>query len=151
MFAVSDVEWTKQAADTNQLQTAEECLEEVKRKRIEIAGFLLQAGAIGGGRFIPGCTPECWKMLPAIVNSSNALSSALLKDLMHAFAGINMDSGGLEVMELLADVRASPRSLKSSCRILIRNHLSRPILLEGDVDKLPLSRHMKRYVAMEIV
>ena len=89
-------------------------------------------------------------MLPAIVNLWNALSSALPKDLMHAFASANMESGGLEVLELLADVRACPRSLKSSCRILIRNHLSRPILLEGDVDKLPLSRRMKRYVAMEI-
>ena len=147
---MSDVEWTKQALHTKQL-SAEECLEEVKRKRIEIAGILLQAGAIGGGRFIPGCMPECWRKYHSFVSLSNALSSDLPKDLMHAFASINMDSGGLEVLELLADVRACPRSLKSSCRILIRSHLSRPILLEGDVDKLPLSWYMKRYVAMEII
>ena len=74
---------------------------------------------MGGWRFIPGYAykPEGWQMFPSAHESYDEPSSPPLKHAMHAFAGINVDSGGPEVLELLADIRPCPQSLKSSCRI----------------------------------
>ena len=71
---------------------------------------------------------------------------------MQSFAeGKNSDSGGLEVLELLVKVKASPRSLKSFCRLAVRRHLTPPIVHEVDIDQLPLPYQVKRYVAIGIL
>ena len=61
----------------------------------------------------------------------------------------NLTAGRPEVLELLCQGRARPRSLQSTCRLVVRRRLSRPILFSGNVDKLPLPRVLKQYVAME--
>ena len=72
-------------------------------------------------------------------------------EFMRSFAEDNLDSGGPEVLELLAKVKATPRSLKSYCRLAVRRHLTPPILLEDHIDRLPLPYQVKRCVAMVTV
>lgn len=60
----------------------------------------------------------------------------------------NPTSGGPEVVLLLSSVWAQPRSLQSSCRLVIRKCLARPILRHCNVNKLPLPSRVKDYVSM---
>ena len=75
-----------------------------------------------------------------------------LRDFFDTLVSQNPDSGGPEVLEaIIAAPTAQPRSLQTTCRLVIRRHLSRPILVAGNVSTLPISGKAKRYVAMETV
>ena len=123
----------------------------VKRTRVEVAEILLRAGARAYGKFTPresleplnaSETARLWK------NDADLEPSV---EFMRFFAEDNLDSGGPDVLELLAKVKGSPRALKSYCRLAVRSHLTPPILLEDNIDKLPLPYKVKRYVAMVTV
>ena len=122
----------------------------IKEARLAVTELLLRAGAFPVAHFEPGDD--------SYESGSEGEATGIEKerptfvgDFMHAFAGLNQDSGGPEVLELLENIGTCPRSLKSSCRIEIRRHLSRPILLPGNVDKLPLSPRLKSFIAMKVV
>ena len=112
----------------HKLEQGEEDIAEVKSCRLAIARLLLQHGADRHAR----CVGESGR-----------------QDDLISLAQASPHTGGPEVVDMLDNVWAQTRSLASTCRIVIRRRLTRPILLEGNVDKLPISGVAKRYVAME--
>ena len=129
-----------------------ELFAELKQKRLDIAEILRKAGSLPVGRYSVGRVTSSWRENRERLDDEDT-QPATSNDFMHAFAlaDLNKDSGGPEVLEVVDKIKANPRSLKSACRIEVRRHLLRPILLEGNVGKLPLSQHVKRYVAMDII
>ena len=90
----------------------------VKRNLIEIAEILLRAGARAFGKFTPRESSEPIRASKTTRSVKDDPNLEPLLNLMQSFAeGKNSDSGGLEVLELLVKVKASPRSLKSFCRV----------------------------------
>ena len=97
----------------------------VAQRRLAIAKLLLKAG-------------------------TNPGDTALNRDYtVYSLAEKNPNSGGPEILDLLTDCAAEPRSLLSSCRLAVRRSLSRPILLHGNVKALPITESVKQYVAMD--
>ena len=151
------------------IDTREECLENVKRDRIVIAEILLSAGSRRGARFFgkaklgtlpDGRCPSDSEDLSSddssegrvdMIDDDGVREDDLEEplDLVKLMAGQNLSSGGPEVEALLSSVWPSPRSLLSSCRIAVRRSLTRPILLTGNVSTLPIPPRVKVYVAME--
>ena len=116
-------------------------LEEVKKARLAIAEVLLRAGVDRGVKFVTKQKVTDEDDVHHQVMMSRAPNYLAL------LANANLNSGGPEVLELLDSVQAEPRSLKSACCLVIRRHLSRPILLSGNVDSLPLPEQIKCWVA----
>ena len=79
--------------------------------------------------------------------SKDMLPSSL--EIMQELVRHSLRGGGPEVLEMLSEILPRPRTLMLECRLVIRDHLSRPILLAGNVDKLPLPVAAKRYISME--
>ena len=122
----------------------DESLPGVKEKRIALMELLLTSAVYPGLKLIQQSWSWPWQ---STVNVQADRSQAV-PDLMRLLANSNLNSGGPEVLELLDTVHAQPRTLESTCRLVIRRCLSRPILLSGNVDSLPLPRQGKCYVAM---
>ena len=113
----------------------------VKRNLIEIAEILLRAGARAFGKFTPRKSAEPIRASKTTRLVKDDPDLEPLQNLMQSFAeDKNWYSGGLEVLELLAKVKASSRSLrvKSFFRLAVRRHLTPPIIHEVDIDRLPL-------------
>ena len=127
----------------------------LKRDRLAIAEILLRAGACGDGKFFTGYRPRHWEIglrdHDRVKVAKEDPNPVVRADFLHAYAGMNSESGGPEVVQLIDKSGACPRQLKATCRIAIRKLLTKPIFLAGDVAQLPLSSHMKSYVAMETV
>ena len=121
----------------------------VKRARTEIVEILLRAGATAFGKFTPRKSSGPLKASEIAGLWKNDADLEPSVEFMQRFAEENLDSGGPEVLELLAKVKGRPQSLKSYCRLAVRSHLTPPILLEGNIDRLPLPYQVKRYVAMD--
>ena len=121
-------------------QKTKDTAETLKSERLAIARILLEAGADGRARFSHAERPSWGKDKKSDPERPEDISS---------LARSNPNSGGPEVVELVSRVQAQPRRLQSSCRLAIRRHLPRPILLAGNVEKLPLPEKVKSYIAME--
>ena len=104
-------------------------LADITHRRVTIAKILVNAG------------------LDPNVQSFNLPSEYTLPSL----AEKNMNSGGPEVLDISTGGVAEPRSLKSTCRLAVRRCLSAPVLVEGNVRKLPISKPVMRYVAFDMV
>ena len=142
MFAVEEKSYHYTGRSRGKVSLCEdESLSGVKEKRIALMEVLLTSAVFPGLKLIP-------KSGNWTVNVKVDKGQAV-PDLMRLMANVNLNSGGPEVLELLHMVHAQPRSLKSTCRLVIRRRLSRPILLLGNVDGLPLPYHVKCFVAMD--
>ena len=168
MFAVTKEGWCKKRLvfQEGQHPTIEqylalenESVAALRQARVAIVEILLQAGAVSELQFVhlkdsPLMTDEKLQQIRRHYNVGKDEFDAIptpLRDVMQALTENNLDSGGQEVLRLQADVGACPRSLKTTCRIVVRRQLSRPILREGNVNRLPLPFHIKSYVAMETI
>ena len=109
--------------------------EKVKKDRLAVAEVLLRAGAVGDALFHD--------------EHDRDQKVVLQEDIMQAFAEMNPHTGGPEVLELLSKNDVQPRSLRSTCRLVIRRCLSRPICLHGNIKTLQLPFQSKSYVAMD--
>ena len=125
------------------VECRDQSLEDLKSERTIIAKVLLEAGADGSAGF-------CHTERPTR-NGKKKKPGSNRPENISSLAAMNMDSGGPEIVDMVGKVRAQPRGLLSSCRLVIRRQLARPILLAGNVGKLPLPERVKRYVAMETI
>ena len=87
----------------------------MKKDRIQIAEILLNVAARVHSELIPRDYAEAMSRNEAAASVKNASDRGPPLNIMRSFAEDNLDSGGPEVLELLANVKASPRTLKSCC------------------------------------
>ena len=121
----------------NTQRSLPELLENMKKARVTIATILLQASSTSRS---PIHMTEKFSG-----NKAGDYEASILQ----SEADKNPTTGGPEVLEVFGRIRPQPRALRSLCRLVIRRHLSKPILLPGNVSKLPVPGRVKQYVAME--
>ena len=112
-------------------------LDHLKSDRLATAKILLESSADRHARFFYSGSP------------ADRRAKGKRGESVSSLAEYNSRCGGPEVVGMMSSVWVQPRTLQSTCRLVVRRHLKRPILLTGVVASLPLPDVLKSYVTME--